>query len=112
MIPADWLPTPTIAQPRQPSDWLARCPYCDQPVWRVEPYGGPSGASDYDWRPWTLSDEFQPATLTTAAQKRRWAEERPYRLGLVAINFATGHCVAATDKPRQKPRDRALYRAH
>lgn len=91
-----------------PQDWLAQCPYCASPVFRM----GEGSAHDFDWRPWSLDDEIQPEGLKTAAQKRRWAEERPYRLSLEVINFQSGQHYLACDKAGRKPRSDVLYRAH
>jgi hypothetical protein len=95
-----------------PADWLAQCPYCGQPVFRMEALTGPSGGSDYDWRPWTLEDEPEPPTTLSAARRARWQKERPYRRGLACLDFDTGKWQLAMLNPRQRPISEVMYAPH
>ena len=67
---------------------------------------------DFDWQPWTIDIEVVPDTLRTPAQKRRWAEERAYRLFLCVLDLERDTYVAAADKPRGKPRPGILFKPH
>ena len=97
---------------------LATCSFCGEAVFRLTLETGPSmHPVDIDWRPWTIEDETPPTEdakgqKPTAATLRRWAEERPYRLGLVVLHLDKGTYESAVDKPRGPRRRGTLHKLH
>jgi hypothetical protein len=98
-------------------DWLGTCHFCGNAVFKLDLYGGPSGPTDIDWRPWSIEDEVPPqfdanGKPVTKATIARWELERPYRLGLVVIDLQHGTYEAATNKPRGRLRPGSMHKLH
>jgi hypothetical protein len=91
---------------------LTKCPHCEAAVLQAYDVHVSTQCIDFDWRPWTLDLEAMPDMLKTPAQKRRWVEERPYRLYLCILDFKHDTYTAAVDKPRGHVRQGVLFKPH
>jgi len=94
------------------NSWIARCDYCRGAVFRMGLKTSSWHKTDFDVSPWAPEDETAPTDLT-AAQTRRWWEDRPYRLSLCLLDFEDGTYRVAVHKSRQQPPSgQALFQAH
>lgn len=96
--------------PEEPTG-LIQCRHCGDPVFRMGLRTSSWSKTDFDWRPWCIEDEQIPESLT-AAQKRKWIDQRPYQLGLAVLDLKNGTYKVAVDKANQKRKPEVMYRHH